>query len=365
MDSAPNLGDGYGQDVEPKGTYVLKKEHDVELGKPWVEGFAKINNPLIIPISDNTVLSYKYDLAKKYKAKGKGLTNKLMSLGYDAIITQYTDGGTGEIVLFPNCKFMLGMNETKLLIKKLLRESLNEERTLGQALDSKIKTPYITIYRACSMDANNFYDRDYVTLSKKFAIEHAENNHVYHEEQYHVIEALVSTSNVFDATNPSEYFYSGPTKKGREIYISKGPEEYEGYDESVGLTEEDDYKGPHQAPTSGGSPLYDLTEKLSDDVYSPACVRYYGHGHGAEDAFVCSIIKMARNKPDFKVKIYRAVPKNIDTINVGDWVTISPKYAKEHGENHVPNFKVLSKIVTAKDIKNDGDSIHEWGYNPL
>ena len=121
------------------------------------------------------------------------------------------------------------MESNKNLIKKLLRENLLENRELGQSLASQIKTPYVTIYRAAPMEANEFYDRDYVTLSKKFAVEHAENNHVYHEEPYHVIEALVSTSNVFNASNPSEYLYSGPNKKGREIYVSKGPYDYEGY----------------------------------------------------------------------------------------------------------------------------------------
>lgn len=119
----------------------------------------------------------------------------------------------------------------KKFIKKLLRENLFEDRELGKPLSSTLTTPYITIYRAAPITANEFYDKDYVTLSKKFAIEHAENNHVHHEEPFHVIQALVSTTNVFDASNPSEYFYSGPIKKGREIYVTKGPDEFEGYDE--------------------------------------------------------------------------------------------------------------------------------------
>jgi hypothetical protein len=38
---------------------------------------------------------------------GKRLTQKLMRLGYDAIITVRVDGEWGEIVLFPNASFML------------------------------------------------------------------------------------------------------------------------------------------------------------------------------------------------------------------------------------------------------------------
>lgn len=126
MQSAPNMGKKFGQDVEPKGTYVLAKTSDY-LAYPWVQGKAQIMKPLVVNISDETQISYKQDLANQYKAKGQKLTNKLMSMGYDALITKYPDGSTGEIVLFPNAKFMLDtVNENKTLIKTLLRENLQQ-----------------------------------------------------------------------------------------------------------------------------------------------------------------------------------------------------------------------------------------------
>ena len=126
MQSAPNMGKKFGQDVEPKGTYVLAKTSDY-LAYPWVQGKASINKPLIINISDETQISYKQDLANQYKAKGQKLTNKLMSMGYDALITKYQDGSTGEIVLFPNAKFMLDtVNENKSGFKLFLRENLQQ-----------------------------------------------------------------------------------------------------------------------------------------------------------------------------------------------------------------------------------------------
>lgn len=108
----------------------------------------------------------------------------------------------------------------------------SDDRKLGKSLESQFATPFVTIYRAAPMSSNEFFDKDYVTLSKKFAIEHAENNHIYHEEPQHVIQAIVSTKNVFDAYNQGEYFYSGPNKKAREIYITKG-EEFEGLNEVI------------------------------------------------------------------------------------------------------------------------------------
>ena len=126
MEPAPYLGSRFGQDVEPKGTYVLEKDFESPVSKPWVEGYANIRNPLIITVNNDTLISYKYDLVKKYKAKGNRLTKKLMELGYDAIITKNQKGQTGEIILFPNCNFMLGLDESKKLIKNLIRISLSK-----------------------------------------------------------------------------------------------------------------------------------------------------------------------------------------------------------------------------------------------
>lgn len=122
------------------------------------------------------------------------------------------------------------LNEIRNFIRIVIEENMDDGRPLGKSLSKQISSPYVIIYRAAPMIANEFFNKDYVTLSKKFAIEHAENNHVYHDEPYHVIQALVSTENVFDAHNPGEYFYSGPNKKAKEIYVSLGPDEYEGLD---------------------------------------------------------------------------------------------------------------------------------------
>jgi len=78
-------------------------------------------------------------------------------------------------------------------------------------------------------------------------------------------------------------------------------------------------------------------------------------------------IRAFRGNPDADVKIYRAIPKDVPSaLNAGDWVTTSRKYAKQHGESNLNNeYKIISKTVKAKDIFTNGDSIFEWGYNPL
>ncbi len=111
------------------------------------------------------------------------------------------------------------------------REKLEEvERELGKKLSDTQGKQKVWVYRAVGPGVTTFNDRDYVTLSKKFAIDHAESNHIYNEEQQQVIKALISTENLYDATNPGEYFYSGPEVQGKVYYITKGLD-YEGFEE--------------------------------------------------------------------------------------------------------------------------------------
>ena len=154
--------------------------------------------------------------------------------------------------------------------------------------------------------------------------------------------------------------------------------------------------------------------------------RYYGDSSG-NDLESISIIKSSHNKPNKLIKIYRAVPninKDIEDkiksygeilvylhkynflpiknplssilnnkfnynnsqisnylesqmdaltttknkplpLNIGDWVSINKNYAKIHGNSTLlGNYKLLSKSVPAKFLFTDGNSIHEWGYNP-
>jgi hypothetical protein len=104
MTPAPYLGSEYGQDVEPKGIYVLQGKKETP---GYANGKATLKNPLFINVTASTLISYKRELADKYKAKGQRLTDKLMRLGYDSIVTVNEDGEYGEIILFPNASFIM------------------------------------------------------------------------------------------------------------------------------------------------------------------------------------------------------------------------------------------------------------------
>lgn len=186
------------------------------------------------------------------------------------------------------------------------------------------------------------------------------------------------------------------------------------------LENEDDYRGMHKAPDKEDAPLHDLTNVYPDDIYGPNGARYYGHGDPNIDNYTITIIQSAKNKPNMPIKIYRSVPKILSNqekitdlenqkkyilktgkvppnathsnssayyeilskeieklqkepivevekikINSGDWVTINRQYAVEHGQSTLlGTYKILSKTVPAKTLYTDGNSIHEWGYNP-
>lgn len=192
---------------------------------------------------------------------------------------------------------------------------------------------------------------------------------------------------------------------------------------SVTEQSEEDYRGLHQAPDStNGAPLHDLSTIYPDDIYtSPQASRFYGTSEPWDSESI-SIIQSAHNKPNMSVKIYRAIPKNLDSkdrlndlvkqqkyilkygkvptnidtvlnksdyyaqigdeieklksappvinpesnqINKGDWVSIVKRYAIQHGKSQLNDqYKILTKVVKAKDIYTDGNSIHEWGYDP-
>ena len=131
------------------------------------------------------------------------------------------------------------------------------------------------------------------------------------------------------------------------------------------LNESEDYRGQHGAPDKdSGSPLWNVEGAYPKDFYSSQGFSYY-RPYEDYDMESYSIIKACYGRRDKQVKVYRAVPKNVSQINVGDWVTISRQYAVDHGESALKGeYKILSKAVPARDLFTSGDSFHEWGYDP-
>ena len=148
------------------------------------------------------------------------------------------------------------------------------------------------------------------------------------------------------------------------------------------------YRMEHQprGPEGGeGIRLDDLTKNISgeqagypDDFYTNQGMRLYARGpsfegdeYGLANQESYEIITSVKGNPEAEVTIYRAVPNEdaITTINPGDFVTLSPTYAKLHaasgyGRSGDEAGKVLEETVKVRDIYWDGNDVNEFGYFP-
>lgn len=120
------------------------------------------------------------------------------------------------------------------------------------------------------------------------------------------------------------------------------------------------YRMDHEAPVSENDVgLHDVENAMPDFYGRPD---EYKTGSNLDDESI-KIINDLKGKPDEQVVVYRAVPIDApDTINFGDWVSINRKYAEEHGEGIPGGYKIIQARTSAKNIKNNGDSIHEYGF---
>ena len=134
------------------------------------------------------------------------------------------------------------------------------------------------------------------------------------------------------------------------------------------LSRVDDYAGSHRAPSREYGASFDDPREMfgGDDIYTQRAANYFGHGDSAMDMEAIRAINAAKNNPDAEVTIYRAVPRDLEDvqINAGDWVSPSRRYAQLHGEGPLGgDYQIVEQRVRAGDLFTDGD-IHEWGYSP-
>lgn len=95
------------------------------------------------------------------------------------------------------------------------------ERVAGKSLAELGHKLRVTIYRAVRYDISVIKNMDYITMSYRFAKEHAEHMAAVEQEDYIVLMVRLNPENVFEAYNPDEYFYKGPDIVARQIYVAK------------------------------------------------------------------------------------------------------------------------------------------------
>jgi hypothetical protein len=124
------------------------------------------------------------------------------------------------------------------------------------------------------------------------------------------------------------------------------------------------YRGRHQPPAE--SPGMHEADQMYPDYYERPEI-YTGYTNPAVERESMRHILRVRGNADAPVTVYRAVPHGVSEINPGDWVTQSAGYAKNHGRHPTDpsqDMPVISKKVRAGELTTEGNSIHEWGWNP-
>jgi hypothetical protein len=126
--------------------------------------------------------------------------------------------------------------------------------------------------------------------------------------------------------------------------------------------ENEDYRMQHKAPTADNYPTGEDLNNVFPDIYGSQGKQFYGTGR-SDDNFALNTIRNMRGNPNKLITVYRAVPENVNSINAGDFVTLTKKYAIDHiGDD--ARYKIIKKIVKSSELASDGNSIHEFGYSP-
>lgn len=137
---APNMGSEFGQDIEPAGDYVTEQEGD-HVPEGWKQAQVTLKTPLIIDVTEDTLIDYKKDLSEQYGGlKGKDLSQALREDGYDSIITRLPDGTTSEIVLLENQREAGAQSEPFVTGDKSYQVKVSEAGEL-QLLDNETGEP--------------------------------------------------------------------------------------------------------------------------------------------------------------------------------------------------------------------------------
>lgn len=96
-EKAPNMGNRFGQDIEPTGKYMTIGSPNRAQGKNFETGSLVFKNPLVIDFGGGyeSSLNWKNVLSQKYGGKrGKDLSEALLKEGYDGIVTISKSGKT-------------------------------------------------------------------------------------------------------------------------------------------------------------------------------------------------------------------------------------------------------------------------------
>lgn len=247
--------------ASPREIAFMIQNGDKEMLDNFDENRARAFKQAVEIYSDHTAMDAMHTIARDfYRDNAKGYLENLTKLKYDGSIhatgdlNAVNDSTRNRFVIFspknikvldiiPYSEYqntvvesefvgMLGQlkDSDPTLIENVRNAYVNlfeAERVGGKRLNEYPRYSVlsrVTIYRAQIATSSILEPDSYVTLSPKFAIEHAENNHIYTGEPHIVVRAVVNPKDVADASNPGEYFYKGQPIQATVAYRTLGDE---------------------------------------------------------------------------------------------------------------------------------------------
>lgn len=167
----------------------------------------------------------------------------------------------------------------------------------------------------------------------------------------------------------------GPLHPQRQVPFR--PDLFRGLPESLrsmnSKTASEDYWMRHRpgGPEEGTAAPAHAVDRVFPDYYEKPYL--YDHSQGLEGGAqmgreVTQTLRRIRGNPEAPVTMYRSLPpEHADKgFRTGDWVSIHPAYARQHGMHESDPSKdwpVIKATVPAKHLWNNGDMIDEFGYH--
>ena len=211
--------------LEPDGTprvFNLKAQNYASLLQPHVNGMvftagsekgtiAVLFKPEVAKLTGYTEYPGDAYIDKKKVALGPGVGEKWLDYTTKQAREKHglTDWEPNEYMLnraksfseFPNFRPLEEAVDPKM--KKYLKKHPYMEPD-GLQEGKKVK-----IFRAQPAFTKVIRTNDYITMSRKFAGDHAVTSAVYNDEPFHVVYAFVDENDIKEADNPGEYLYIG------------------------------------------------------------------------------------------------------------------------------------------------------------
>lgn len=128
--------------------------------------------------------------------------------------------------------------------------------------------------------------------------------------------------------------------------------------EAAAEAERAGYRMAHR-PNPDGVPAHDLRSREAPDGLLDRPDEHTGFPGLV--SIVRSQLLRVQGKPDETLTIFRAAPASVREIHRGDWVTLSPLYARDHLEL-LGGGHVIQAVVPARTVRYAGDDLMEWGY---